>query len=207
VAFLVFYVVPGKHVWGEENELGPFMVPHWAENLEKAPPDLLRIAEKLAAEREISQGNILCSEEVASFLTPSSRKFRFVVTRPVYSMGLYSSSGEGQESCERFYLMLVAEGGPFEITITQRGWNRIAGFVGDALREKWEQTIVPPKLKDLPELLKRYRVLYVVTSPVIIKEGKAAAKEIALARAKLLQDNGFNAVYRGEEYVLWKRWK
>src|SRR5262249_7661277 len=31
--------MPGKGVWDEKNDLGPFMAPRYAENLEKAPPD------------------------------------------------------------------------------------------------------------------------------------------------------------------------
>jgi Family of unknown function (DUF6077) len=173
---------PGKFVWGLANNLGPFMTPRRAENLEKMPPDLLVIAERLDRDPHVQDGQILCGEEVSSFLIPYSRSFRLVVTRPMYTIGGLLSAGQVTEAAEHAFLLAVADRGKLA-----------------------EREVGALSVRDVPRLLDRYQVRFAVSSPVLWASDERVKQAVLREREKLLTENSFYALYRGTEYVLWKR--
>jgi hypothetical protein len=174
--------LPGIFVWSEDNNLGPFMTPHLGENLEKIPPDLLEIGCYLARTPAIENDRILCGEEVASFLTPSSQSISFVVTRPGYTVGILTDLGRPEEARERYFLAVAFAQG----TLVQ-------------------QTFPAPTIHDIPRLLSRYRVRFVITSPVLWARDHRVRDQVYKEREQMLQENGFQTAHQGREYVLWER--
>ena len=183
---LLLAVLPDTYVWGPRNRLGDFMFPSVGQNPEKMPPDLLAIARRLDSDPAIGHARILCGEEVSSFLTPWSSKFRFVVTRPMY-LGKLGPEPERRQAIERYFLMLLAH---------QRRVHLQDYF---------------PRPADLPALLKKYHVGYIVTPPPLWldelgeEEKKAVLHYFLAGRANLLSRLGFRETYKGKEYSLWRR--
>jgi hypothetical protein len=168
-------LLPGLFVWDAGNNLGPFMTPRRAENLEKMPAELRLIAGRLARDPDAGRGRILCGEEVTSFLTPLSPDFRFVVTRPMYTLYSLAHAGQIGEVQERLALLVLASEG--------------------AAVER----------KELRRLLERYQVLFVVTSPVVWAPDDQAREGATRRREDLLRGSGYQALYLGDDYGLWKK--
>jgi hypothetical protein len=196
--------LPGVWVWGPQNSVGPFMVPQPTENWERMPPDLKVIARKLAEDAGVGDNRIVCGEEVASFLTPYSRRFRFVATRPGYTMYDIGRTRGPAEAAERLFLTDALWKPQFQ-RLTDEGFQmivRIAGAESSSPRpDPW------PTQENLSNLLDRYNVGYAVTSPAVGETARERA-----VRARLRDDNlrrtGFRLVYEGKSgYGLWVREK
>jgi hypothetical protein len=200
--------LPGNYAWGVRNSYGTFLVPGMAENLEKMPRDLLVIARLLATDPAIDEDRILCNEDASSFLTSYSDQFRFVVTRTFYTIPYCAKSGRAREAIERYYLYLVAQGKRFALDFDPDDRAFLNIYLGPKATAELFQSPSLPSLKDLPDLLERYRVRYIVASPLsrVPREPAAAAEdELVRQRARLFEQLGYEPVYRGEEYVLWQR--
>jgi hypothetical protein len=197
-------LLPGKYVWGARNNYGAYMTPHRAENLEKMPADLLPIARQLAADPDIEAGSILCGEEVAPFLAPYCRRFRFVVTRPFYTVPYVSARGQARDAMERYYLQVVVRWGSWANGLADYDWSFFARYLGPRTTEELRRG---PKLTlgDVPDLLKRYHVEFVVTSPPLEMPPGTSPEQLIQQRDRLFQDNQYEVVYRGADYVLWKK--
>jgi hypothetical protein len=194
-------LLPGAFVWAPANNLGPFMTPRLADNLEKAPAEVVLIADLLAHDPGVREGTILCGEEVASFLTPHSRSFRLVVSRPMYTVG---GLGHAGEALERFSLVVLSQRGKAVPDLSWGDWDFLAAVLGGRVASELQADPARPTVRDFPRLLKRYRVSFVVTSPVFWAEGPL--RQVVLrGREELLEESGFYAAYRGREYTLWKR--
>jgi hypothetical protein len=194
--------LPGIWVWGSENSAGPFMVPQPAENLERMPLDLKVIAGKLAGDPDIDEKRIVCREEVASFLTPYSRRFRFVATRRGYTMYDVGKAHGSAEAAERVFLA-DALWDPLFQRLTDDGLQmivRIAGAGSDSPRpDPW------PTQENLSNLLDRYNVGYAVASPVVADTARERSVRARL-RDNNLRRTGFRVVYEGKGgYALWVR--
>jgi hypothetical protein len=204
LALAVCALLPGRYVWGPANNVGPYMSPRLAQNPEKLPPDLVPIAQLLAADPDIDQGQILCGEEVSSYLTPYSREFRFVITRPLYTAACLRSAGRLHEAVERHYLGLVVSRGKLAKDLSRSEWEFLEGVFGRPATEELLRSTAPPTLADVPRLLKRYQVRFIVTSPGLDVPERLRA-QLLQGREELLRENGYEAAYRGDAYVLWKR--
>jgi hypothetical protein len=204
---------PGRYVWSANNNYTPFMVPRRAENLEKMPADLLSIARILAADPAIDHGRILCNEEVSSFLTPCSNQFRFVVTRTIYTLSYLGRAGRAREAGERCYLYLVVQGGSIALHFDLADRAFLNGYLGPKITAELFESSSLPSLKDVPALLDRYCVRYIVASPPPRSPQESAPApaaeewraELVRQRAKLFEQLGYEPAYHGREYVLWQR--
>lgn len=194
--------LPGFAVWSERNGLPPFMVPGPAENPEHMPAELKSIARKLLDEADLADQRIACGEEVASFLAPFSRRFRFVVTRVGYTMYSVGRENGPAEAAERLYLVDSLWRGRGFPPLQEAGWKlcvRTAGRDADASRPTpW------PSYETTPVLVDRYHVGYAVSSPVI-EQNDRLKRLILREREHSLLRNGFREIYHGESYSLWKR--
>jgi hypothetical protein len=206
---LLLALLPGCYVWSLDNKVGAFMFPQIGQNLEKMPPDLLASGRLLEQDDDIEQGTILCGEEVASFFTPWSKKFRFVVTRPMYTFGCFGLDEACRESNERYFLMLVAQHGVYAPARRELDTLR---DLGPAVSPQSVKEILAspslPQLDTLTPLLDRYRVRYVIPPPPVWLQGRVSPDFITrflAARADLLRQHGFREIYPGQEYSLWKR--
>jgi hypothetical protein len=194
--------LPGIWVWSDDNRLGPFMTPQVAANLEQIPSDLKAIARHLADEPDLEERRIVCGEEVASFLTPLSRRFRFVVTRDGYTMYSVGRANGPAEAAERLYLVEALKQGPGFPRLPDESWKlivRTAGGGADSPRpDPW------PTLDGLPQLLDRYHADYAISSPAL---GDTPERNALRARIRgfMLTRNGFREVLKGSAYSLWKR--
>ena len=194
--------LPGRFVWSEGNDRGPFMRPGPTENLEAMPADLKIIASQLASIPDITERRIACGEEVASFLTPYSRRFRFVGTRDGYTMYSVGRSRGPAEAAERMYLTAALQLGRGFPSLPEAGWDLIVRTTSagpDSPRpDPW------PSQEQLPALLSRYGVGYVITTPTFGRNANEAGR-----RAKQRDDGlarlGFHVVYQGDKYSLWER--
>ncbi len=194
--------LPGVFVWGDANSVGAFLTPGPVENLEAMPPDLKVIARLLADQPDIEGRRIVCGEEVASFLTPFDRRFRYVTTRQgytIYYVGRYNSASE---AAERLYLTDAIRLGPDFPWLTEQGWEMIVFTV--AARKDPPPPDPWPTLERLPDLLDRYGVGYAIASPAV-GYNVAESRRLTLVRDRTLSENGFRRVYRGVDYSLWKR--
>jgi hypothetical protein len=196
--------LPGVWVWGERNSRDPFMTPRAAENLEQMPAELKIIARKLADEPDITERRIACGEEVASFLTPFDRGFRFSTTRAGYTMYSVGRSRGPAEAAQRVYLTDALALGRRLPPLTEVSWQlfvRTASSDPDAPRpEPW------PSYATVPILLDRFAVGYAVASPVFGQNDRET-RLLANERDNTLSKNGFRTIYRGGSYSLWKREK
>jgi hypothetical protein len=194
--------LPGEFVWSERNSPNPYMVPGPSENLEAMPAELKVIASRLTAEPDIDTRRIACGEEVASFLTPYRRRFRFVGTRDGYTMYSVGRSRGAAEAAERMYLTAALQRGRVFEQLPDAGWDlivRTAGPGAEARRpEPW------PSWQSLPQSLARYDVGYVITSPILGRNPNENRLRIAV-RDDGLRESGFRRVFKGEKYSLWKR--
>ena len=187
-------VLPGIYVFGARNSfIGPLGTPSLARNLEKVPPALLTIAEKLAARAEISRQRILCNEQIASFLSPYSRDFRFVQTRSLYTPVLFAGAGRSDEGIERALLASILRRGRLEKLPQRDEFIELQLLFGeDGVHEGFAKSIARAR-RDLPLLLKDYQVGYVISGP-----GDHANLPA------LLSANGFSRELVDGEFTLWR---
>jgi hypothetical protein len=198
---VLYALLPGYSVWSTENDLGPYMTPHRALNPEKMPSDLLPIAKLMAEDPHIVDGRILCHEDVASFLTPYSRAFRFVLTRPMYLNNFVTT--RPREAIERYFLSIVMDAGRFGPALEDRDWEYLRTKIGDSTVAKWRRSA--PALQEVPDLLKKFRVRYIVAGPMLDAPDELLREKLFQQREDLLLENGYREVYRGTQYSLWIR--
>jgi hypothetical protein len=231
--FLVGRVLPGTYVWGRDNNLGPFMTPRLAENLEKMPADVLAIARQLAADPDAHEGLILCPEEIGPYLMAYSRDFRFVTSRLMYTVYHFNRAGRPTEAIERYYLGSALKRYDFFPKLQQADWEFLTIYCGEPTVQQWYRSPDQPSYQDFGRLLDRYQVRYVVTSPARQIEMGSAQDEATRSQIRAYRDqflktverewpaHGYRPVYRGSpvsefdevdgrtvslgEYILWKR--
>jgi Family of unknown function (DUF6077) len=194
VGLLVTFGLPDLYVWSTRNNfLGALGKPELAANLEKIPADLAPLVRLLAAKPDIRQSRILCTEQVASFLTPYSRDFRFVQTRAECTAYELYSLGRGTEGLERFAMTRVLRGERLPKDLSQVIYSELTCVFG---AEQFEQIFEPCfRNKECPsfrELCNQFHVRYVVTSPE--DQGDA-----------LLEEAGFRVEQRSGKCALWSR--
>ncbi len=194
--------LPGVWVWGAANSRDAFMTPGPADNLEHMPADLKVIADRLAGRSDIAERRIACGEEVASFLTPYDRRFRFVCTRDGYTMYSVGRAHGPAEAAERLYLAAALQRGRLSPPLPEAGWDlivRISGADADAARpDPWPSRAV------VPELLARYNVGYAIASPI---SGRSVeeSQRLEVVRDAGLREYGFHPLHKGNQYCLWAR--
>jgi hypothetical protein len=202
VGLAVSASLPGVSVWSEQNSSGPFMSPGLSVNLEQMPAEVKVIARMLQDEPDLESQRIACGEEVASFLTPFSRRFRFAVTRPGYTMYSVGKENGAAEAAERLYMVEGLRLGRLFPRLLEDGWQgivRVAGKEPDASRpDPW------PSYQALPTLLDRYKVKYAIASPTLGQDERERQLR-ARVRDDTLTRNGFHRIYPGVHYSLWKR--
>jgi hypothetical protein len=201
VGTVLYALLPGYWVWSTQNELGPYMTPHLAANPEKTPPDLLAIAQLILDDPHVTDGRILCHEDTASFLRPCSRDFRFVLTRPMYLNNFVTV--RPREAVERFFLSVVIDAGRFGPALEDRDWEYLRTKVGDFTVANWRHSA--PTLQEVPNLLKKLRVRYIVAGPMLDASDELLREKMFEQREQLLLENGYREVYQGREYSLWMR--
>jgi hypothetical protein len=194
VGLLVTFGLPNLYVWSSRNNfLGVLGKPELASNLEKIPADLVPLVRLLADKPDIRQSRILCTEQVASFLTPYSRDFRFVQTRAGCTAYELYRVGRGTEGLERFAMTRVLRGEPLPRELSKVIYGELTAVFG---AEQFQQIFEPCyRDKECPSfraLCDRYHVRYVVTSP----EDQADV---------LLADAGFRVEQRSGKCALWSR--
>ncbi len=190
------YALPGMYVWGSTNvsmiqaHQTP-RVPPWADNILKMPADLIPLANDLLADPEIRGVRILCEEAVSNYLTPYSREFRFVETRPLYTLAMTDQAGRLDEGEKRFLVSLLLSGHqlpqePWEAPWS--GWHPFYHSPGMLPRKPMVLT------RDrLEELLDELRVKYVI----IYTESPNHPRK--------LQELGFQPIQMSGEFTLWRR--
>jgi len=137
VGLAVAWNMPGLYVWGPGNVVwGSMQATHLAENFEKMPAGLVPLADILEQDPDIAEARILCNEPIATYLTPYSRNFRFVQTRPPYTAVGFTRLGKGEEARQRHELASALG----------------SGLSGDRARAK-------------KRLLLEFKVKYAVTGP------------------------------------------
>ena len=191
---LASFALPGLYVWSPRNSfIGPLGTPHLAETLEKMPADLKPIARRLADDPEIRSVRILCNEQVASFLTPYTRDFRFVQTRPLYTPGMLAVTGRPAEGLERHYLASLISSGRPPAKATAETWTNLRAHYGD---EAFVRMFGPPAALQITDdagtLLTRYHVKYVITAP-------------GDRPTAVLPENGYEIILRRGAFILWQR--
>ncbi len=197
------WLLPGLYVWGVRNDyLRPpntpvgasLSAPHLAENAEKMPAGLLAIARRLADDPDVSHVRILCDLQAVSFLAPYSRDFRFVHGRWRDTAGLLAAAGRPREAVERVLLeqALVYDRQPAAAPPSLR---QLSADIGEPLAAgllSAPEVTAGPWL-DLPGLLERYRVKYVITSP-----GKGTGPGTVFAQC------GYRVVFERGGFQLWQ---
>jgi hypothetical protein len=200
---LLCALLPGKYAWSARNMYqSQFMAPRLAQNPEKMPGDLLPIIRRLAEDPEIDKVRILAAPDVTSFMTSYSRDFRFVYTRPNYTLPLLRLQGRTQEAIERHYLRLTLMLG---MELAPLDWNFLADNLGKQAVSECQSSHAQPTEQTFPQLLSQYRVLYVITSPLLDVRSSHDRAFSERTREKNLGRAGYVVAYRGKEYVLWKR--
>jgi len=156
---------------------------------------------------------ILCGEEVTSFLTPWSPRFRYVVTRTFY-LPCGGLNPELREGSERFFLNMAAHNGRFaEAAYRARlvlGHQRPipAAVLAGSVKFRLPPIADLHRLADVPELLDRYHVEYIITSPPLWLEDPdrdSLAATLLAQRDELFRELGFEEVHAGHEHSLWRR--
>jgi Family of unknown function (DUF6077) len=191
---LAAFWLPNLHVWSSRNNfLGALGTPALAANLEKIPADLAPLVPVLAAKADIRQSRILCTEQIASFLTASSRDFRFVQTRPLYTPYQLYSVGRGTEGLERHAMTRVLRGEPLPADLSRVNFAELKSVFGEkAFLQIFEPYFRNQTHESFPELCDRFQVEYVVTGP----------EDLADA---LLEQAGFRPERRSGKCALWSR--
>jgi hypothetical protein len=168
------WLLPGLYVWSPRNDyLRPpntppgtsLSAPHLAENAEKMPAGLLAIARRLAEDPDVSRSRILCDLQATSFLAPYSRDFHFVHGRWRDTAGLLWQAGRRREALER---VLLAQALVYDQPL--KPFPPPPAQLSKDLGEPVAAALLAPEvtaepLPDLPALLARYRVKYVITIP------------------------------------------
>jgi hypothetical protein len=211
---LLLAAMPGMFVWGPENNNGPYMVTRLGQNLQKMPPDLVQIARLLESDPRAEEHPILGGEEVASFLTPWSSRFRYVMTRLFYLPG-FGLEAQYRQATEQYLLLQVAYAGKSADEL-----RKLRYLVGEAATISPElfrradelpplpQAALLPQMADVPELIERHRVDYLITSPPLWLEGPGndeARKELIAQRREFLRQLEYQEIYAGDDYSLWRR--
>jgi hypothetical protein len=193
-ALLLTAALPNLYVWSPRNNfLGSLGAPRLAENMEKMPAGLKSIAQLLADAPNIRQTRLLCNEQVASFLTPYSRDFRFVQTRPLYTPYRLYEAGRGQEGLERYAMSRVLQGEPIPWDLSKVNYTELKAIFGDqAFFQVFESYFEHQRHLTFRELCDRLHVEYVVTGP----DDRPAP---------LLADSGFRVLQRSDAFILWHR--
>jgi hypothetical protein len=194
IGLLAVFWLPNLHVWSSRNNfLGTLGTPALAANLEKIPADLAPLAPILAAKADIRQCRILCTEQIASFLTAYSRDFRFVQTRPMYTPYQLYSVGRGTEGLERYAMTRVLHGEPLPADLARANFAELKAVFGErAFLQIFEPYFRNQARESFPELCDRLHVEYVVTGP----------EDLADA---LLEQAGFRPERRSGKCALWSR--
>jgi hypothetical protein len=191
---LATFWLPNLHVWSSRNNfLGALGAPALAANLEKIPADLAPLVPILAAKADIRQSSILCTEQIASFLTGYSRDFRFVQTRPMYTPYQFYSVGRGSEGLERHAMTRVLHGEPLPADLSRANFAELKGVFGEkAFLQIFEPYFRNQTRESFPELCDRFHVQYVVTGPDDLADA-------------LLEQAGFQPERRSGKCALWSR--
>jgi hypothetical protein len=190
------WLLPSLYVWSPRNNfLGTaFSAPHVAENPEKMPSGLLAIARHLNDDPDISRYRILCDLQAVSFLAPYSRDFRFVHARWRETAPLFLWTGRPREALERVILAQAVvhdmPPAPFPPPLARLSPD-LGEPLASALLSNPEATAEPSP--DLRELLRRYRVKYVITFP-----GKGTGT------GKLFEECGYRVVLDEAGCQLWQ---
>lgn len=190
------YALPGMYVWGGTNESiiqarQTPRIPPWADNLLKMPADLVPLAKDLLADPEISKVRVLCQEQVSNYLTPYSRDFRFVETRPLYTLAMAEQAGRLDEGEKRFLVSLLLSDHrvpqePWEAPWS--GWHPFYHSPGILPRKPI--LLTRDKLEELlDELRVKYAIVY-TESP---------------SHSKKLPEVGFQRLRVSGEFTLWRR--
>ena len=105
------FALPGLYVWGQANVgMMSFRGAHpMPDNLMKMPAGLRTIADRLLSDPDLENKRILCHESITNYLTPYSRRFRFVQTRELYTLYMFDQAGRRQEGQERYLLSLFLD--------------------------------------------------------------------------------------------------
>jgi hypothetical protein len=211
---LLLAALPGMFVWGPENNNGPYMATGLGQNLQKMPPDLVQIARRLESDPRVEQRPILSGEEVASFLTPWSSRFRYVMTRQFYLPG-FGVDPQFREATEQYLLLQMAYAGSHAEELRKLRYllGATATISPDMFREAGElpplpQSDVLPHMADIEDLIRRHRAEYLITSPPLWLDGpesQALRRELTAQRGELLQQLGYEESYAGRDYSLWQR--
>jgi hypothetical protein len=191
---LVTFGLPNLYVWSSQNNfLGALGKPELASNLEKIPADLAPLVPILAEKADIRQSRILCTEQVASFLTPYSRNFRFVQTRPGCTAYELYRLGRGTEGLERFAMTRVLRGESLPKKLSKVIYGELTAIFGaEQFQQVFEPSYRDKECPSFPALCDRYHVRYVVTSP----DDQCDAS---------LQEAGFRLEQRNGKCALWSR--
>ena len=213
VGALTIARLPGKYVWSQDNRIDSFMFPRAWPDVHKMSPDLRAIAGLLQNDPRVEEHPILCGEDVTSFLTPWSPRFRYILLRTFYLEGSGLDPSQ-RDATQRYFLSLFAHNGKFaEAAYAAR---LMVGQVPDLEPALLDGTVTlptstyrdGPRLSDVPRLLDHYKVQYIITSPPLWISGPdrdAFIERLLSEREELFQELGFRKVYVGQEHALWKR--
>jgi hypothetical protein len=158
--------LPGIYVFGPSNDfLSPLGIPQLADNIEKIPAELAAIAARLAKDARVSDGRILCNEQIASFLTSYSTAFRFVQTRSLYTPLLFAAAGRRGEGIERCLLASVLRRGRVPLEPDRDDWLELRILFGEEALSRDFGAEMGRANRDVRTLCNRYEVTYVVTGP------------------------------------------
>jgi hypothetical protein len=195
LVLLVSAALPGLFVFGPKNSfIGPLGTPTLAANLDKLPAGLPELAAQLAATRDVSDGRILCNEQLASFLTSYSRAFRFVQTRALYTPVLFSGAGRTDEGVERALLASVLRRGHLSQQPARDEFLELHMLFGEAGVSDSFGRAMQRASRDAKALLSRYRVRHTLTGP-------GDHPDVA----SFLRENRFIAVAKSGPFTLWRR--
>jgi hypothetical protein len=186
------FLLPSIFVWGPRNAfLGPLAGPRLAANLEKMPADLVPLARRLADDPEIKNVRILCNPDVASFLTPFSRDFRFVQTQTRYLSLTVESNGEPSDGLVRHILASVLTRAELPPTYGDYDLSEMRDLFGQPFTSGRFRLLADNRTHlDARELLTTYRVKYVILAPN--DRG-----------ADLFERNGYRVAERHGDLSLW----
>jgi hypothetical protein len=186
VGLAVTCALPGIYVWGARNSfIGPLGTPHLADNLEKMPGDLVPLARHMAADAEMSAMPILCNEEVASFLAPYARQFRFVQLRLAPYIGGPLSDLEG------YLLIFTLRNGSLPRQLGSSDVKLLRAHCGEATAVGVQERLASDATDYLRHILSRFRVKYIVAAP-------------GDRPGRVFEDAGYKAVSTVGAFTLWQ---
>jgi hypothetical protein len=211
---LLLAALPGLFVWGPENNNGPYMVAGLGRNPQKMPPDLVQIARFLESDPHAEEHPILSGEEVASFLTPWSSRFRYVLTRLFYLPG-FGVEAQYRQATEPYLLLQVAYAGKSADELRKLRYlvGATATISPELFRQADKLPPLPqadllPRMAEVPELIRRHRVDYLITSPPLWLAGPGSddlRRELIAQRGEFLRQLGYQEAYAGNEYSVWRQ--